>query len=97
MCAQFHVDWDVQTKCACERAHTLIHPDIFVRWRAFWFERTSCFSRKSTQVFVHEAPEVFRYHGVANTCMLTEVMIKNMRKNMTDGNFVAADYVSLWA
>ena len=38
------------------RAHTLIHPDIFVRWRAFWFERTPCFSRKSTQVFVHEAP-----------------------------------------
>ena len=35
------------------RAHTLIHLDIFVRWRAFWFERTPCFSRK---VFVHEAP-----------------------------------------
>ena len=28
---------------------TLIHPDIFVRWRAFWFERTPCFSRKSTR------------------------------------------------
>ena len=38
------------------RAHTLIHPDIFVNWRAFWFERTPCFRRKSTQVFVHEAP-----------------------------------------
>ena len=38
------------------RAHTLIHPDIFVRWRAFWIERTPCFSRKSTQLFVHEAP-----------------------------------------
>jgi len=37
-----------------------LHPDIFVRWRAFGFERTPCFSRKSTQVFVHEAPGVHR-------------------------------------
>ena len=38
------------------RTHTLIHPDIFVRRMAFGFERTPCVSRKSTQVFVHEAP-----------------------------------------
>ena len=41
------------------RAHTLIHLDIIVRWRAFWFEHRPCFSRKSTQIFVHEAPEVY--------------------------------------
>jgi len=28
-------------------AHALIHPDIFVHRRAFWFERTPCFSRKT--------------------------------------------------
>ena len=49
------------------RAHTLIHPDIFVRWRAFWFERTPCFSRKSTQVFLHEAPGLFHQFVQAPT------------------------------
>ena len=41
------------------RTHRFIHPDIFVRGRAFGFERMPCFSRKSTQVFVHEAPGLF--------------------------------------
>jgi len=36
--------------------HRFIYPDIFVRRSAFGFERAPCFSRKSTQVFVHEAP-----------------------------------------
>ena len=39
------------------RAHTFVHPDIFVRRRTFGFERTPCFSRKSTQIDVHEAPD----------------------------------------
>ena len=42
-------------------AHALIHPDIFVCGRAFWFERTPYFSRKSTQVFVQEAPGEDQY------------------------------------
>jgi len=29
------------------RTHRFIHPDIFVRGRAFGFKRMSCFSRKS--------------------------------------------------
>jgi len=39
------------------RTHRFIHSDIFVHWRAFGFERTPCLSRKSMQVFVHEAPD----------------------------------------
>jgi len=38
------------------RAHRFIHLDIFVCTTFSVFEHTPCFSRKSTQVFVHEAP-----------------------------------------
>ena len=39
--------------------HTFIHLDFFVRTSFSGFQRTPCFSRKSTQVFVHEAPGVY--------------------------------------
>ena len=38
------------------RTHTLIHLNLFVPRTVSGFWRTPSFSRKSTQVFVHEAP-----------------------------------------
>ena len=58
MCAQFYADWDIERKCAWMRAHRFIHLDIFVRTTFSGFERTPCLSRKSTRVFIHEAPGV---------------------------------------
>ena len=44
------------------RTLTLIHLNLFVRTTVSGFWRTASLSRKSTEVFAHEAPEVHEEH-----------------------------------
>ena len=63
------------------RAHRFIHQDNFVRRRAFGFEHMPCFSRKSKQVFVHEAPWTWlmqRYDTVTQS-LLTPVFVTSYK------------------
>ena len=42
------------------RTHSFVHLNIFERTPFSGLKRTPCFSKKSTQVFVHEAPALHR-------------------------------------
>ena len=57
MYAQFHVNWDVQRESARNCAYARIDTSGFIcaqQLSRFW--RPQSFSKKSTQVLVHEAP-----------------------------------------
>ena len=57
MYAQFHVNWDVQRESARNCAYARIDASGFIcaqQLSRFW--RPQSFSKKSTQVLVHEAP-----------------------------------------
>ena len=60
MYAQFHVNWDVQRESARNCAYTRIDTSRFIcaqQLSRFW--RPQSFSKKSTQVLVHEAPALY--------------------------------------
>ena len=59
MCAQFHVNWNVQRESARNCAYARIDTSGFIcaqQLSRFW--RSQSFSKKSTQVLVHEAPDL---------------------------------------
>ena len=71
MCAQFHVNWNVQRESARNCAYARIDTSGFIcaqQLSRFWHSQS--FSKKSTQVLVHEAPGVWKCAGLAHWSVL---------------------------